>query len=562
MSLLDWSVLGSTLIFIVMYGAWKSKGAKNMNEYLLGGHEARWWTVGLSVMATQASAITFMSTPGQAFHDGMGFVQFYFGLPIAMVIICFTFIPIYYKLKVYTAYEYLEQRFDLKTRILTSSLFLIQRGLGAGITIYAPAIILSTILGWNLNLLNVMLGSLVVVYTISGGTRAVNVTQKQQMFIIFLGMFIAFFTTIHYLPDNITFENALRISGKAEKLNMLDFSFNLESRYTFWSGITGGLFLALAYFGTDQSQVQRYLGGKSVRESQLGLIFNGLMKVPMQFFILLCGVMVFVFYQFNPSPVFFNTNTLDKLKQSQASGQVIQLENQYDSVFTAKKQLLQASFNTNSNVVPETALTNLLNKETAIRNDVKALIKEHLPAEENNDKDYVFINFILTYLPKGLIGLLIAVIFCAAMSSTASELSALATTSTVDIYKRTVRQDADDKHYVKASKWLIALWGFIAVCFACFGSLFENLIQFVNIVGSVFYGSILGIFLVAFYFKKINGTQVFIAGIIAEMIVIAIYFSDIIGYLWLNAIGCLLVIVLSFVFYFFQRKTRVTHVTS
>lgn len=562
MSLVDWSVLASTLIFIVMYGAWKSKGAQNMNEYMLGGHEARWWTVGLSVMATQASAITFMSTPGQAFHDGMGFVQFYFGLPIAMVIICFTFIPIYYRLKVYTAYEYLEQRFDLKTRILTSSLFLIQRGLGAGITIYAPAIILSTILGWNLNLLNVLLGSLVVVYTITGGTKAVNVTQKQQMFIIFLGMFIAFFTTIHYLPENITFENALRISGKAEKLNMLDFSFNLESRYTFWSGITGGLFLALAYFGTDQSQVQRYLGGKSVRESQLGLIFNGLMKVPMQFFILLCGVMVFVFYQFNPSPLFFNTNTLEKLKQSQASEKVVLLESRYDSVFTAKKELLQSSFNTNASVVPGTELTNLLEKETGIRNDVKALIKEHLPKEENNDKDYIFINFILTYLPKGLIGLLIAVIFSAAMSSTASELSALATTSTVDIYKRTIRQDADEKHYVKASKWMIAMWGFIAVCFACFGSLFENLIQFVNIVGSVFYGSILGIFLVAFYFKKINGTQVFIAGIVAEAIVIAIFFSDIIGYLWLNAIGCILVIMLSFTVYFLQRKTTDTHVTS
>ena len=559
MSLVDWGVLASTLIFIVLYGAWKSKGAQNMNEYMLGGNEARWWTVGLSVMATQASAITFMSTPGQAFHDGMGFVQFYFGLPIAMVIICFTFIPIYYKLKVYTAYEYLEQRFDLKTRILTSSLFLIQRGLGAGITIYAPAIILSTILGWNLNLLNMMLGSLVVLYTVSGGTKAVNVTQKQQMFIIFLGMFTAFFVTIYYLPDNITFENALRISGKAEKLNILDFSFNLESRYTFWSGITGGLFLALAYFGTDQSQVQRYLGGKSVRESQLGLIFNGLMKVPMQFFILLCGLMVFVFYQFNPSPVFFNHNTLEKLKQSPASSEVLLLENKYDSVFTAKKELLETSFAIQNKEVPNQKLNMLLNEETNIRNNVKALIKEHLPEEENNDKDYVFINFILNYLPKGLIGLLMAVIFSAAMSSTASELSALATTSTIDIYKRTIKPNEDEKHYVQASKWMIVLWGGIAVCFACFGSLFENLIQFVNIIGSIFYGTILGIFLVAFYFKKINGTQVFISGVIAEVVVVCIYFSDIIGYLWLNSIGCLLVILLSFATYFLQRKNQVFH---
>ncbi|MFZ1526064.1 MAG: sodium:solute symporter [Saprospiraceae bacterium] len=552
MSSIDWIVLIGTLMVIVVYGAWKTKGAQNMQSYALGDNEARWWTVGLSVMATQASAITFMSTPGQAFHDGMGFVQFYFGLPIAMIIICYTFIPIYHRLKVYTAYEFLEERFDVKTRTLTASLFLIQRGLAAGITIYAPAIILSTILGWNLNFLNFLLGTLVVIYTVSGGTKAVNVTQKQQMFIIMTGMFLAFYIILDSFPENVTFTKAMDIAGASEKLNILDFSFNMESRYTFWSGITGGLFLSLSYFGTDQSQVQRYLSGKSVRESSLGLIFNGILKVPMQFFILLVGVMVFVFYQFNTSPVFFNSKTLEKLKNSDAAPSVAMLEMKKDSVFLIKKSLLEKYNLSQANPEDKKALQlqiqSLETTEKDIRNEAKNLVKTHLPEEESNDKDYVFISFILAHLPKGIIGLLLAVIFSAAMSSTASELNALATTTSVDIYKRLVNPAGNEMHYVLSSKWLTVIWGGIAIGFACFGTLFENLIQFVNIIGSVFYGTILGIFMVAFYFRTIKANAVFYAALIAEAIVLLIFWSDIIGYLWLNVIGCVLVISIGWLF--------------
>lgn len=549
MSHIDWIILIGTLAFIVIYGTWKTRGTHNMDSYLRGDNEAKWWTVGLSVMATQASAITFMSTPGQAFHDGMGFVQFYFGLPLAMIIICVTFVPIYHKLKVYTAYEFLEQRFDLKTRSLTAGLFLIQRGLAAGITIYAPAIILSTILGWNLNLLNFILGAFVVIYTVSGGTKAVNVTQKQQMFIIMTGMFVAFYVIMASLPENINFSNALMIAGASEKLNILDFSFDPESRYTFWSGITGGLFLALSYFGTDQSQVQRYLSGRSIKESQWGLVFNGLLKVPMQFFILLVGVMVFVFYQYNKPPVFFNESTLTKLKTTEAKADVIKYETAYDLVYEEKNALLQkymSDGNINENNIQLKAeLTPFLADEKVIRENVKELISTHLPKEETNDKDYVFISFILKYLPQGLIGLLLAVIFSAAMSSTASELNALATTTTIDIYKRTIKPDQSDQHYVMTSKLFTILWGAIAIGFACFGTLFENLIQFVNIIGSVFYGTILGIFLVAFYFKNIKANAIFISAIIIEIMIIVIFKLDLVGYLWLNGIGCIGVILLS-----------------
>lgn len=549
MSHIDWIILIGTLAFIVIYGTWKTRGTHNMDSYLRGDNEAKWWTVGLSVMATQASAITFMSTPGQAFHDGMGFVQFYFGLPLAMIIICVTFVPIYHKLKVYTAYEFLEQRFDLKTRSLTAGLFLIQRGLAAGITIYAPAIILSTILGWNLNLLNFILGAFVVIYTVSGGTKAVNVTQKQQMFIIMTGMFVAFYVIMASLPENINFSNALTIAGASEKLNILDFSFDPESRYTFWSGITGGLFLALSYFGTDQSQVQRYLSGRSIKESQWGLVFNGLLKVPMQFFILLVGVMVFVFYQYNKPPVFFNESTLTKLKTTEAKADVIKYETAYDLVYEEKNALLQkymSDGNINENNIQLKAeLTPFLANEKVIRENVKELISTHLPKEETNDKDYVFISFILKYLPQGLIGLLLAVIFSAAMSSTASELNALATTTTIDIYKRTIKPDQSDQHYVMTSKLFTILWGAIAIGFACFGTLFENLIQFVNIIGSVFYGTILGIFLVAFYFKNIKANAIFISAIIIEIMIIVIFKLDLVGYLWLNGIGCVGVILLS-----------------
>jgi Na+/proline symporter len=562
MSILDWLILIGTLLAIVLYGAWKTRGPIDMQSYLMGDHDTKWWTIGLSVMATQASAITFMSTPGQAFHDGMGFVQFYFGLPLAMVVICISFIPVYQRLKVYTAYEYLEQRFDVKTRSLTAVLFLIQRGLAAGITIYAPAIILSTILGWNLNLLNGILGGLVVLYTIGGGARAVNATQQQQMFVILTGMFIAFYTTISYFPEHVGISEAMTLAGAAGKLNILDFSFNPESRYTLWSGLTGGFFLALAYFGTDQSQVQRYLSGKSVRESQMGLIFNGLVKVPMQFFILLTGIFVFVFYQFHPNPVFFNEATLNKLRNSEASSALSQLEEKNDSLFLIKKQLASQLTSTKDSDQQETLglkYRTVLSEEKTVRDEVKKLVSKTLPEEESNDKDYVFINYILAYLPKGLIGLLLAVIFSAAMSSTASEISALATTSTIDIYKRSIKPDGDDAHYVNTTRWMKILWGGIAISFACVGTLFENLIQFVNIVGSVFYGTILGIFLIALYFKKIKGNDVFLAAILSECIVIGIFFADIIGYLWLNFIGCILVIAFSYIMRAVRQVRESTH---
>lgn len=553
MSLLDWTILSSTLLFIVLYGIWKSRGSRDINQYLRGNQEAKWWTIGLSVMATQASAITFLSTPGQGYADGMRFVQFYFGLPIAMVILCVTFIPIYYKLKVYTAYEFLEGRFDLKTRSLAAFLFLIQRGLGAGITIYAPAIILSTILGWNLNWTNFVIGMLVITYTVSGGTRAVNVTHKYQMLVIFLGMFTAFFLLISYLPEGVSFIDSLKVAGATGKLQTVDFSFDWNNRYTFWSGITGGLFLMLAYFGTDQSQVQRYLSGRSITESRLGLIFNGLLKIPMQFFILLVGIMVFTFYQFHEAPIFFNSAGYDNVMESSYAPQIEELEAQKRILESERYQLntnylaaLESDNNSELNEI-KSAIFNNENAQNEVREKAKAIIKEADPNAETNDRDYVFITFILNHLPKGLVGLLLAVIFSAAMSSTASELNALASTTTVDIYKRSIKQDGSERHYLTSSKLFTLMWGLFAIAFACFGTLFENLIQFVNIVGSVFYGTILGIFLVAFYIKQIKAMAVFWAAIMAEIIVILTYMNSDIGFLWLNPIGCLSVIFLGFI---------------
>ncbi len=551
MSTLDWIVLSGTLTLIVAYGVWKTRGSKNISEYLLGNKEAKWWTIGLSVMATQASAITFLSTPGQAFAEGMGFVQFYFGLPIAMVILCVTFIPLYYKMKVYTAYEFLEGRFDLKTRSLAAFLFLIQRGLGAGITIFAPAIILSTILGWNLNITCIVIGTLVIIYTMSGGTKAVSVTHKYQMLVIFTGMFIAFFLLISYLPEGVSFVDSLRVAGATGKLDTVNFSVDLNSRYTFWSGITGGLFLMLAYFGTDQSQVQRYLSGRSIRESRLGLIFNGLLKVPMQFFILLVGVMVFVFYQYHESPIFFNSAGYEKLQQSDLGGDLTQIEEEQHTLYLEKLELNDSYLNAyrQGDGARQESVRQLIEineeKQKANRDEVKALIKEVDPEVETNDRDYVFITFILDHLPKGLIGLLLAVILSAAMSSTAAELNALASTTTVDIYKRNVKAVGSDQHYLRMSRLFTLFWGLFAILFATFGTLFENLIQFVNIVGSIFYGTILGIFLVAFYIKFVGARAVFIAALIAEAIVIATFLYSDIGFLWYNLIGCAGVVILS-----------------
>lgn len=550
MQLLDWIVLGATLAFIVLYGVWKNNSHKNINEYLKGGNEARWWTVGLSVMATQASAITFLSTPGQAFHDGMGFVQFYFGLPFAMLIICLFFIPVYHRLNVYTAYEFLEKRFNLQVRTLTALLFLVQRGLAAGITIYAPAIILSVVLGWDLKILVVMVGTLVITYTMIGGTKAVNVTQKQQMFIIFLGMFIAFGFIISRFPEGIGFNKALHLAGKAGKLNVLDFSIDLNSRYTFWSGLTGGLFLALSYFGTDQSQVQRYLSGKSLKESQMGLIMNGVLKIPMQFFILLVGVMVFVFYQFEPAPLNFNPKAILAVQNSKSAVAFNKLEMENRSTQNDIKTLL---LNSTDEADFEEQLDQLTQTEKIQRQKAKDLIRSVAPYQETNDKDYVFISFILGYLPTGLIGLLLAVIFSAAMSSTASELNALAATTTVDLYQRNVEKKSA-AHYVNASKTFTLIWGIIAILFASVGNLFENLIQLVNIIGSVFYGTILGIFLVAIFIKHVQGKAVFWAALISEAIILFLFCYDVVSFLWLNVIGAILTILLALAFQLLQEK--------
>ena len=547
MATLDWFVLLATLLFIVIYGSWKTKGSKDVKDFIKGGSEAKWWTIGLSVMATQASAITFLSTPGQAFHSGMGFVQFYFGLPIAMIIICLVFLPIYHRLNVYTAYEYLENRFDRKTRTLTAILFLVQRGLAAGITIFAPAIILSAVLGWNLLTLNILIGVLVIIYTVTGVTKAVSVTQKHQMAIIFTGMFAAFFLIISYLPEEINFTNALQIAGASDKMKVLDFSFDLNNRYTVWTGFLGGTFLMLSYFGTDQSQVQRYLSGKSVRESQLGLLFNGFLKVPMQFFILLVGVMVFVFYQFNASPVNFNPAATKAVLESPYSDQYAEVQDIHRKIEEEKKEL-QLRFGSGAGDESTRMRIRTLNTlEVENRNRAKELIAMADDTLETNDKDYVFIHFILNNLPRGLIGLLLAVILSAAMSSTASELNALAATTMIDLYQRNEKRAREPGHYVKATKWFTLAWGILAILVASIADLFDNLIQLVNIIGSIFYGNILGIFLLAFFFKQVRGRAVFRAAIITQVIIIGVWFADVLPYLWLNLLGCVIVILLALI---------------
>ncbi len=562
MKTLDWIVLIGTLLAIVIYGTLQTRGSKNVKDYLKGGSNAKWWTIGLSVMATQASAITFLSTPGQAFIDGMGFVQFYFGLPIAMVVICMVFIPLYHKLKVYTAYEFLENRFDRKTRTLTAFLFLIQRGLAAGITVFAPAIILSAVLGWNLLLLNVIIGILVIIYTVSGGTKAVNVTQKHQMVVIFTGMIIAFIIILNKLPNNITFSNALEIAGASGKMEILDFSFDLNNRYTIWTGLIGGTFLMLSYFGTDQSQVQRYLSGKSLREMQLGLIFNGLLKIPMQFFILMVGVMVFVFYQFNKAPVNFNPSATEVVLNSEYAEDYKNIQLEQDALFASKKASITAYISSKGKTAAD-LITGYNIQNDSLRAKAKVLIKKASEAKnekvEVNDKDYVFIHFILNNLPKGLIGLLLAVILSAAMSSTASELNALASTTTIDLYKHKVGQKTEE-HMVKASKWFTLLWGIIAIGVACVANLAENLIQLVNIIGSIFYGNVLGIFLLGFFFKFVKANAVFIAAFITQAIVIILFLLDWfeminLPFLWLNFVGCVIVIGIACLLQEFSKTT-------
>ena len=555
MQLIDWIILVSTLLLIVVYGTIKTRGAKSSLDYIKAGNQAKWWTIGLSVMATQASAITFLSTPGQAFHDGMGFIQFYFGIPLAIIIVCMVFIPIYHKLKVYTAYEYLEKRFDLKTRTLTALLFLIQRSLSAGITIFAPAIILSSVLGWDLTTLNIILGLLVIIYTVSGGTKAVSYTQKYQMLVIFTGLIISLFVIISLLPDNVNFKSAIDIAGINSKLEVLDFSFDLENRYTIWSGLLGGTFLMMSYFGTDQSQVQRYLSGKSLKEMQLGMIFNGILKIPMQFFILFIGVMVFVFYQFNSSPINFNPQSVEVVTNSSYEKEYNSLEKQLNIIFDEKQN--QINNYLSGNYDAKYGLSELELKEKELRKNAKSLItlasKEKNIKVETNDKDYVFITFILNNLPKGLIGLLLAVILSAAMSSTSSEINALATTTAIDIYKRN-KKNVTDQEVLKYTKIFTFVWGIIAIAIASIAYLADNLIQLVNIIGSIFYGNVLGIFLIAFFLKFIKSNAIFIGAIITQIIIIYGWYNDWMPFLWLNLFGCFVVIAISSALQLFQKN--------
>lgn len=557
---IDVLIMVASIAFIVIYGAYKTKKNKTVQDYIKSGNDARWWTVGLSVMATQASAITFLSTPGKAFQDGMGFVQFYFGLPIAMVIICMVFIPIYHRLKVYTAYEYLESRFDKKTRTLTALLFLIQRGLSAGITIFAPSIILSAVLGWDLFTLNIIIGILVIIYTVLGGTRAVSVTQKQQMAVIFSGMIIAFFVIINYLPENISFRNALEIAASSGKMEILNFDFNFEDRYSVWTGIIGGGFLALSYFGTDQSQVQRYLSASSVKQSQIGMLFNGLLKVPMQFFILLVGIMVFVFYQFNASPLNFNPATIQAIEKSSQKEEFFNLQKQLNKNFEAKKNSIEKM---TADVISadkyndlKENLNVLNNEEKKLRENAKTLIAKVDENIETNDTDYIFIHFILNNLPRGLIGLLLAAILSAAMSSTASELNALASTTAIDIYKRNVKKEKTDLHFLNISKLFTLGWGILAIAVACLAPLFENLIELVNIIGSIFYGNVLGIFLLALFVKYVKSNATFLAAVITQSIIVLMYFGlENFPYLWLNLIGCGLVMLLGILLQMLKFRT-------
>ena len=536
MTILDWVVLFATIALIVSFGVWKTRGKQTAANYLRGGNDAKWWTIGLSIMATQASAITFLSTPGQAFEDGLGFVQFYFGVPIAMVILSATIVPIYFRTRVLTAYEYLEQRFDLKTRQLTAIIFLLQRALGAGLSIYAPAIILSTVLGWSLMWTNLVIGLLVIAYTVSGGTRAVNQTQQLQMTVMMSGMVLAFGYVLFTLPADVGFTDAFGVAGALGKMNAVDFTPRTDTRYTFWSGITGGTLVALAYFGTDQSQVQRYLSGETLQQTRLGLMMNGLLKVPMQLLILSVGVLVYVFFQFNPSPVFWNKPELEAARKSPQAAQLAVLEQRHDELSMQKRTLL-TNWLQHRDVATVKELRAIEKLDRTVRDDTRKLVKTINPAANVKDSDYVFLTFVISKFPAGLVGLLLAVILCAAMSATASALNALGTTMVVDFYRRTWRPQATDADGVKAGKWFTVMWGGLAMLFAMFAGQVDNLIQAGNILGSIFYGPMLGVFLVGFFFKSARGTPVFIATLLAQAAVVVTWLASDIGYLWWNVIG-------------------------
>lgn len=552
MNYLDWSVLVIAIAFIVIYGTWKTRKTSTVEGYLRADNSMKWWMIGVSIMATQASAVTFLSTPGQAIEDGMRFLQFYFGLPLAMVIISVTFVPIYYRLKVYTAYEYLETRFDLKTRALAAILFLILRGLSAGITLFAPSLVLSTILGWPISITTVMIGALVIIYLVSGGTKAVSLTQRYQMAIIMGGMILAGFLAYDMLPDELSFTDSMNVAGELGKFNLVNLEFNLSDRYNIWSGLIAGTFLFLSYFGTDQSQVARYLGGASLSESRLGLLFNGLLKIPMQFMILFIGVLVYLFFLFNQPPVFHNQVLLEQAKREGQATAFQQLESDYNRNYESKRaeidNLVKAIQRQEENQIDRSRKKVLYHEaiEHDIRDSVRSTISKIIPGAKTQDKDYIFLNFVLNHLPHGIIGLLLAVMFSAAMSSMAGELNALASTSTVDLYKRLVKRDASPELLLRVSRLGTIAWALIAMVFAMLASFAENLIQFVNIVGSLFYGTILGIFLVAFYIRKVGGTAVFFAAVLSEVIVFYCHFSTDVAFLLFNIIGTVAVVVISF----------------
>ncbi len=560
MSPIDWLVLCITLLSIVIYGMWKSRGAKNIEGYLLADKQLPWYHVGLSVMATQASAITFLSAPGQSYNDGLRFIQFYFGIPIAMIVLCVTFIPMFRNLNVYTAYEYLEKRFDHKTRSLTAFLFLLQRGLSTGLTIYAPAIILSTILNMDINYTIIFTGAIVISYTVYGGTKAVSHTQMLQMAIIFAGLFLSAYLVVTMLPDDIGFGDALNIAGKMNKLNAIDTSFDINNRYNIWSGIVGGFFLHLAYFGTDQSQVGRYLTGKSTAESRLGLVMNGLLKIPMQFIILLIGILVFVFYQFHPAPIFFNKVEVNRIENSVYKQEYKQIEQEYKAVSLEKQtrvKELALAMHEHNPLATEQIRAKLLEadkKAADLRKKVPKLMEKNNPTADVNDANYIFLRFVTEQFPVGIIGLLIAIIFLAAMGATAGGLNSLASTTVVDFYKRSFRKEASEQNYLAASRWVTVGWGVFCMIVAIFASKLGNLIEAVNILGSLFYGTILGIFLVAFYLKKVSGNSVFWAALIAETFIAYAWVVDLTAFLWLNVIGCLLVMALALLIEAFLPK--------
>ncbi len=560
MSSLDWIVLILTLLLIVVYGIYKSRNITTIDGYLLGNRELPWYSVGLSVMATQASAITFLSAPGLAYTSGMSFVQFYFGLPLAMIVLCVTFVPIFHKLKVYTAYEFLEKRFDIKTRALTAFLFLIQRGISTGITIFAPALILSTILHLDVTITTLIMGCIVILYTSYGGSKAVSYTQLLQMGIIFGGLLAAGAMVVYLLPTDVGFVDALHIAGKSGKTNAIDWTFDLNNQYTVWTGLIGGFFLQLSYFGTDQSQVGRYLTGSSIRESRIGLLMNGLLKVPMQFCILLIGVLVFTYYQYNASPLFFNPVETAKLENSDYKDQYQQLIGKQE-VLHGQRQALLTDLSTavkqekDEIVDLKAAELNTLNEQsTQLRTEVIDLIKKNNPSADTNDNNYIFLSFVNSTFPKGMVGLLIAIIMLASMGATASAINSLASTTVIDIYKRLVKKDNTDTDYLTVSRWCTIGWGIFTLIVALFATKLGNLLEAVNILGSLFYGTILGIFLVAFYFKKIMGKATFWAAVLTELIVVVIWKMDVVAFLWLNLIGCILVIIFGFILQQLLRK--------